>query len=158
MNTLIIYMSHHGTTRKIVRQLQEKLGKEETMIAELEQEQLPDLNSFSTILIGGSIHMGQIQPAIKRFCSENMTLLLEKRIGLFLCFMNKEQGQREFENAFPAELRNHAVANGLFGGELLLDQMNFIEKLVVKKISHVHENVTEINEEAVESFWQALCD
>ena len=96
--------------------------------------------------------MGQIQTAIKKFCMENLSILLRKRIGLFLCFMNKEKGKEEFDHAFPVELRAHSSANGLFGGELLLEEMNFIEKLIVKKIRGVKENVSNLDPEAIEEF------
>lgn len=156
MNFLIIYMSHHGTTEKVARQLKEKLGEKKTTVINLAKEVVPDLVQFDTIIIGGSIHMGQIQKQVRKFCNENKDILLKKRLGLFLCFMNKEQGRDEFETAFPKELREHSSANGLFGGDLLFDKMNFAEKFITRTVSGVKESVSAIDEDAVRIFEEVM--
>lgn len=156
MNFLIIYMSHHGTTRKVVDELKERLGSENTTLVNLEKDPVPDLDRFETIIIGGSIHVGQIQKPIKRFCDDHKQELLKHHLGLFLCFMNKEQGKQEFESAYLKELREHSSANGLFGGELLFDKMNFMEKIITRKVSGVKESVSALDEDAIQSFAKTM--
>ena len=156
MQTLIVYMSHHGTTHKVAMWLQEKLGTDTTTVVNLEKDKLPDLSEYSTVLIGGSIHIGQIQKKIKAFCDKNLDLLLKKNIGLFLCFMDIEHGQKEFDHAFPAELRHHAKAKGLFGGELIFAEMNFFEKLMTKSIISDNEPVTGLNIQNMLDFEQSV--
>jgi menaquinone-dependent protoporphyrinogen oxidase len=63
-----------------------------------------------------------------------------------------EKAQVQFANAYPAELREHASATGLFGGEFNLDMMNFLEKAIVKKVAGVTDNVSKINEEQIKKF------
>ncbi|HMP99213.1 MAG TPA: flavodoxin domain-containing protein [Cyclobacteriaceae bacterium] len=152
MNCLIIYMSRHGTTEKVVKLLQEKLGETNCQLHNLEAGKMPELSNFDTLLIGGSIHVGQIQKEVKSFCGKHEKLLLQKKLGLFICFMEKEKGQMEFEMAFPEILRKHAVAHGLFGGELLFDKMNFIERTIIRKIKKVNASVSEIDFDAIEKF------
>ena len=82
--------------------------------------------------------------------------MLKKRLGLFLCFMSKTEGKKEFENAFPETLRKASRANGLFGGELILEEMNFMERMIVRKVSGVKESVSEIDREAVEAFEEMM--
>jgi menaquinone-dependent protoporphyrinogen oxidase len=149
-------MSHHGTTRKIANQLAQFLGKENTTMIDLDTDRVPDLNSFDTILIGGSIHAGQIQKKIREFCINNETILLTKRIGLFMCCMEPHEKMNEFTNAFPESLRKHAVATGLFGGELLLDKMNFLERIFIKSVYGIKKNVSEIDHKAIEAFKERL--
>ncbi len=156
MKTLIVYMTHHGTTRKVVERLAEGFGSLQTTVFNLEKNHSPDLTDFQTIIIGGSIHMGQIQAGVKRFCEENKDELLTKQLGLFLCFMNRDLGQEEFENAYPKELRNHAKAHGLFGGELLFEKMNFIEKFIVKMVSKESNSRSELDYDAMDKFIQIL--
>jgi menaquinone-dependent protoporphyrinogen oxidase len=155
MNTLILYMTHHGTTRKVVEYLKNKFGPE-THSFNLEKHEVPDLTAYDTIIVGGSIHIGQIQPGVKRFCELHKDELLTRRLGLFICFMNKELGQVEFENAFSPELRNHAHAHGLFGGELLFDKMNFMEKFIVKMVTKQNQSQSQLDYLAIEKFIGAL--
>ncbi|MBK9380684.1 MAG: flavodoxin domain-containing protein [Chitinophagaceae bacterium] len=151
MSYLVVYMSHHGTTQKIACHIAEELGSGVTLV-NLGENDVPDLTSFSTIIVGGSIHMGLLQKKIIGFCEQNMETLLGKRLGLFLCFMNKAEGQKEFDKVYPSALREHALAKGLFGGELLLEKMNFVERMVVRTVKAVKKSVSEIEEDEVAAF------
>jgi menaquinone-dependent protoporphyrinogen oxidase len=155
MKSLIIYMSQHGTTGSIVRLIQNRIGGEVDTI-NLQDNELPDLEEYDRIVIGASIHMGSIQAKIKKIISENTSLLLRKQLALFMCFMNLEKGEEEFKNNFPEALRNHSVANGLFGGEILFDKMNFMEKLIVKGVAGIRETKHSINTNAIENFISIL--
>lgn len=152
MKCLIVYRSRHGTTQKVVYQLAMGLAPAEVVTIDLNVNSNPDLSLFDTIIIGGSIHAGQIQKEITRFCQVNRVTLLTKRVGLFICFMNKKDGQQELQNAFPQELIQHAEALGLMGGELLFEKMNFIERLIVRRVSGVKQTVSALNQEAITSF------
>ena len=145
-------MTHHGTTRKIVEKLVEGLGAETTTSVNLEKNKSVSLHGYDAVVIGGSIHVGQIQPGIKRFCEVNRDYLLTKKLGLFICFMNQEMGEVEFENAFPEELRKHAAAKGLFGGEFLLEKMNMVERFMVKMVAKETKTRSQINYSAIEEF------
>ncbi|CAN5505516.1 hypothetical protein BH23BAC1_BH23BAC1_30740 [soil metagenome] len=70
--------------------------------------------------------------------------------------MNEEKAEEEFNNAFPEELRHHAVATGIMGGELLFEKMNFMEKFIVKTVSGQKETVSKINFPATDNFAEAM--
>lgn len=152
MRILIVYMTHHGTTEKVVEKLTELLGRSTTDVVNLEHDSIPDLASYNTLILGGSIHVGQIQLGIKQFCRDYKEALLGKKLGLFICYMNKEQGKQEFENAFPKELREHAHASGLFGGEFLFDKMNFVERFIVRMVANERKTRSAINYPAIAKF------
>lgn len=152
MNCLIVYMSHHGTTEKIARDLALHLGEHQTRLVNLKDEVAPSPDLFDTIIIGGSIHGGQIQSRIKEYCEKYLEKLLSKRVGLFMCSMSPGKDVLEFNAAFPEVLRQHAVAHGLFGGELLLEKMNFVEKLMVKTMSGRKKSYSALNTTAIEEF------
>jgi menaquinone-dependent protoporphyrinogen oxidase len=151
MSTLILYMSHHGTTHNVVEYLKNKLGHG-THSFNLEKHGVPELSAYDTVIVGGSIHIGQIQPGVKRFCELHKDELLTKRLGLFICFMNKELGLEEFRNAFSRELRDHAHAHGLFGGELLVDKMSFMEKFIVRMVRKQNQSQSQLDYPAIEKF------
>ena len=85
---------------------------------------MPSFDKFHTVIIGGSVHDGTIQQELMTFCVKNKNELLKKRLGLFMCFMNNDLRELEFEDSFPIDLRRHAVAKGLVGGEFLFEKMN----------------------------------
>jgi len=115
------------------------------------------LVKYGTVLIGGSIHAGQIQKRIRVFCRDHEEELRQKTLGLFLCCMEKgEKAKDQFDAVFPESLRSHAAAQGLFGGEFDFDRMNFLERKIVKKVAGIEGSVSSISDEAIERFMQDL--
>ena len=150
-DTLIVYASHHGFTRKCALLLKEKLG-ERADLSELKGKQ-PDPTSYQCILIGSSIHAGSIQKSIKRFCFHQQPLLLKRKIGLFLsCMEEGEKAQQEFDEAYPDWLRNHARAKAIFGGAFDFERMNAIERFIIRKISGVNESVERFDPTKIDQF------
>lgn len=150
MNTAIIYASSHGTTAKVSHQIAEKMGLDKTRLFNLKEEANIDLSEFDRVIIGGSIHAGQIQGRVKKFCNQNMITLLQKQLGLFICGMNEAEFETEFINAFPELLRKHATSSKVMGGEFLFDKMNFFQRVIVRKISGVNQSVSRIKEGKIE--------
>ena len=152
MKTLIIYATSHGGTEKAVKELSQKLSGEITSM-DLKNHPSPSLQEFDRIIIGGSIHAGQIQKRIRNFCSANMEQLKSKEIGLFICCMYEaEIAREEIKNAFPEELHQMAKIEAIFGGEYNFDKMNFAEKLLVKKIAKVSESVSNLDHDSIDRF------
>jgi menaquinone-dependent protoporphyrinogen oxidase len=152
MTYLIVYMSRHGTTAKVAAELKEKLGTETTTLIDLEKDRVPSLDEFDTVIIGGSVHAGTIQQELMTFCIRNKTELLKMRLGLFMCFMNNDLQDLEFEDSFPIDLRKHAIAKGFFGGEFLIEKMNALERDAVMKVKGIDESVYRIDKKAIQKF------
>lgn len=156
MQTLIVYVTQHGSTEKCAENLARRLAGEVQTI-NLKKNRLPVLNDFETIIVGGSIHAGRIQKKIVRFCAENRDLLLSKRLGLFLCCMEEgTKAEEQFAQAFPEDLRAHAIAKGLFGGAFDFTRMNWLEKAIIKKIAKIEDSVTKIKESEIARFAQSI--
>jgi menaquinone-dependent protoporphyrinogen oxidase len=152
MKTAIIYATKHGCTDKCAQTLANELDIN-TKLFNLETKNKIDFASFETLIIGGSIHAGMINKKLKSFIDKNLNTLLEKKIGLFLCCMYEgDKALEQFQNAFPETLRNKAQAHGLFGGELDLEKMTFLEKAIIKKIANVEKSVSNINYSNIKSF------
>ena len=156
MKTAIIFKTKHGTTEKVAYMLAKDLSKDgsEVRIIDLAKTRQPHLNGYERIIIGGSIHVGRIQREIRTFCDKHSEMLLEKKLGLYICCMETDElkRQKEFDDAFSAVLKEHASAKAIMGGEFLLEKMNFIERLVVRKVANTRESVYDIDTEAVEKF------
>jgi len=151
MSTLIAFASKYGFTKTCAEILAKKLeGKVD--ICDLRSNH-PDLTKYDKVIIGGSIYAGKIRKPVKSFCSDNQNTLKDKKTGLFICGMAKEDdAQKQLESSFPKELFATAAAKGFFGGECNYNKMNFIEKFIMKKITGSDQSQSRIAEENITRF------
>jgi menaquinone-dependent protoporphyrinogen oxidase len=152
MRTAIVYATKHGTTGKVAGKLKEMLNSDEVELFNLAENNRIEFRSFDRILIGSSIYAGSIQPAVKKFVQQNMVDLLQKEVGIFVCCMFFEKAYEQIEKAFPEVLRNHAKSIKHMGGEFQFDQLNFIERVLVKKITGITNSVSKIDSNSIDSF------
>ncbi|HLO89949.1 MAG: flavodoxin domain-containing protein [Chloroflexota bacterium] len=148
MKSVIIYSTKHGTTKKVAEMISQ-MAKEKPELINLKKVKDINLDDYDSIIIGGSIHAGNVQTRIKRFCHDHMLELSTKPLGLFLSCMEEDKAQEQFDNAYPESLRKAAVSTKLTGGEILLDKMNFLERYIVKKVGKMTETVSNIKEDKV---------
>ncbi|MCE7791922.1 flavodoxin domain-containing protein [Salipaludibacillus sp. CUR1] len=152
MKGLIIFSTSHGTTEKAAEYVSSHVNLEMTLV-NIKKEKVPSLDGFDVIVIGTSIHIGQIPRKMRRFLMSNEDLLLTKTLALYLCCMHEgEERQKQFEASFPNRLRSHASACGLFGGELIFSRMSYFEKLMIKKAAKVTEDQSTFDEKAIKGF------
>lgn len=151
--TAIVYMSKHGTTRKVALLMKELLKEEKVTLINLEEEEPVDLSGCDRFIIGGSVHMGKIQKEIQAFCLKNMPILKAKPLGLFLCCMYEGvEAEEQFNFAFPDELRAAAKSKALMGYELYFDRMNFIDKAMTQKMTGFQEFTSHIQHGEITRF------
>lgn len=157
MKTAIVYMSKHGTTEKVVKIISEHLTHQSYDVFNLRNNKTPDISEYDFVIIGGSIHAGMVQKRVKQFCISNANVLLDKKVGLFLCCMEVgEKATEQFNNAYPFELRQHAFYSGLMGGECLTDKMNFFERNLVRMAVGGPEKYPKLNDKAINTLLQEL--
>ncbi|WP_413538875.1 flavodoxin domain-containing protein [Enterococcus malodoratus] len=135
MKTLIVYASQNGSTADCVNYLQSKLDGEVTV--KKIDERLPKLDSFDTVIVGGSVHMGKIQRKITSFCRRNKRLLLEKNLGLFVCCYTAEGEEGFLESIYDEQLLSHAVMTSIFGGEMRYERLNFAFRKLFESLNKV---------------------
>lgn len=157
MKTLIVYATKHGFSEKCSKLLKDKLSGEVVTI-NIRRDTMPNISSFNKIIIGGSIYMGKIQKEITKFCIENIHILKDKKIGLYICGMQKENVEASLNNSFPKALLIHAYVKESFGGELILNNMNFMERFLIKIVSKTENDVSTIYEENINKFIQIMND
>ena len=151
-NTLILFMSGSGTAEKAAAYLAEKLGGNSDLV-NLRKQRPPALASYRRVIIGGSIRAGKIQKQLRSWVEKRSSELKTMELGLFLCCMEEgENAEKQFNEAYPEELRQAARATGLFGGAFDFDRLNFLEKGIIKKVAGVSEPVSKIDYEAIDKF------
>lgn len=151
MKTLIAYATKHGCTEKCAQILAEKLtGKAD--LCNLQMTKAPELARYDRVIIGGSIHIGKIQKEVTDFCENHSKELTGKTVGLYVCGMFMERAEEELNSSFPQQLLAHAQAMEFFGGEFRFKKMNFMEKLIVKKVAKVNKDTTNLLEDKINQF------
>lgn len=156
MRTLVIFVSRQGCSERSARLIRRMLG-DDCDIANLESLSGLDLGSYDTVVLGGPIYFGRMHRAVRDFCKRYREQLLTRRLGLYICCMQQgEAAAQEFRDAFPPELLAHASAHGIFGGEIHMERISFVQRFVVRTVLHSEYNVTTFSEERVARFVRQL--
>ncbi len=157
MKVLIAYATRYGCTGKAACKLAEYPG-EDVRVVNLVKENTEDinLNDYDVIAIGGSIYTGKIQKEVKQFCMENIDIIIQKKLGLFICCGLIDQIDEQMNNAFEERLMEHAVVKSHFGYEFNFDKMNFLSRVIVKKLARISESKSVIEEDNIKDFADKL--
>ena len=149
MNTLIVYATKYGCAQKCAMELSKEF-KDNVELINLKDKSNVDFLKYDRIIIGGSVYIGRIQKEVTDFISNNLGKLLKKEIGLFICGMQEDDMlEKEISDNFPAELISKAKSVKHFGGEFTFNKMNFMEKVIVKKISKVTSDKSDIKHDNI---------
>lgn len=132
MKVLIGYASKTGTTKKCAMMLCEQLPAN-CKVVDLSSE-TPALDDYDFIIIGGSVRMGKLHKKAKNYILKNKDKLLDKKFALFICNGFTDPEKQMITNVFEPQLINNAIIVDTFGGELNLDTMKGMDKLISKKV------------------------
>ncbi len=153
MNTLIVYSSKHGTTSSVAGLIWSRMDKKHTHVTNVYDVHDYKISHYDTIIIGASVHVGKIQSSMSRFIEHYYDLLLQKRVGLFLCCMKEgDEALRQFEEVFPEELRISSVSSRIVGGEFKVGRMSLWDKLTVKRRFGYLFDTSTINHDYIKEF------
>lgn len=156
MNTLIVYSTKYGCTEKCAKMLLDRLnGKIE--LHNLKESKDTNVTEYDKVIIGGSIYMGKIQKEVSEFCSKNLDMLKEKKIGLFTCGIRDGNiADTQLNDSFPQEILSNAIAKETFGGEFIFNKMKFMDKFIAKKVAKADKDLSTISEESINKFAQLM--
>lgn len=130
MRILIAYTSKNGSVASCVERLSSHLGGLDVTLVDLAQAK-PDPAEFDMIIVGAAVHHHRFPTPVARFLREQKDVLLQKKLGLFLCCGIAEEQIYYIEKLFSQELRAHAFEVSFWGGSLRYDGLKFWDKLVV---------------------------
>lgn len=152
MKTLIVYSTSETCTTKTVNELARKLAGEIEKV-DLQKDFYPILKSFDRIIIGGSIQSGHIDRRVTEFCHLFYEDLKNKEVGLFICCSDSpEVARHEIRYAFPEEIHQLAKTEAIFRSSLNFDDLNLIEKMMVKRIAKFRQSALKPDECSIEQF------
>lgn len=129
MKTLIAYASKTGASEKCARMLAERIP--DSTLCDLCREK-PDPNAYEQVIVGGGVRMGALHVDARQYLDGCKPVLLQKRLGLYLCAGFAEKAGEIFANNVDPELRAHAVACECFGGEIDMGKLHGFDRLITK--------------------------
>ncbi len=151
MKTAIIYTTKYGSVKKCAEILKEKTGGNADTY---NLQESPDirLEDYDTIILGASVYVGRIQKEMVDFCLKNNTLLILKRIGLFVCAGEKSEKKYEYLKLFRENILNISISNKVFGDEIYYEKLNLLEKITLFILKGVRKSYSNLDSEAIDEF------
>ena len=130
----------------------ERLTGNQVSLIDLKKVKHPDIRSFEGIILGTSIYSGTSSKTMQRFCKDNIGRLMQKRLALFVCGMERDSAKRQQElaNAYPQELHEYAISTCFAGGEFLFEKMNLFERAIIKHVAKTDKSVSQIKEDEID--------
>ncbi|MEX1376188.1 MAG: flavodoxin domain-containing protein [Eubacteriales bacterium] len=132
MKTLIVYGSKYGYTASCAEELRNQMSGDVT-VADAKQK-IKNVAEYDNVIMGGSIYMTMPNKHVKAFAKKNMKVLMDKKVGLFLCCGGIEKFDEFLAKTFPAELIEKAYAKECFGGKMNKENMSGFHKKIVEMI------------------------
>lgn len=68
----------------------------------------------------------------------------------------EEKQREELERAYPKELIDKAKSKQFLGGEFLFENMNFFERMIIKKIAKTDKSISALNHQNIDRFIQDI--
>ena len=162
MKTLIVFVTKNGTTEECAQRLKELLGKGDTDLLNLRVQKLPDFEQYDCIVLGSYIHYGRIGKRLRHFAALHKEMLLEKKLGIYLCKGFPIDRKDPFEENFRKKIRRHAVVSDCFGGLLnpakLMGKEKKLASMVLDASAAQHLEAPHLYDERIERFAKALLD
>ena len=153
---LIAYAGVSGTCEKCAKSLQKKLISADILdLTDRRAARRADLSAYESVILGGSVRMDKLHPALVKFYRRRESALIGRRLGVFLCCAFPEKGQALIDSQLPH--LPGGIPVGLFGGELNMEKLSPKERAVASMALRSGElGELEIDLKAVAKFADAM--
>lgn len=146
MKSVVIYTTRYGSTAEVAGKL---AGACNADLIDLAKTNTVNLEQYDVVFLGSPIFSSNLAGKMKKFCDENSTALLNKRLYLFICCAHEgEEARKQIDVAWPEQLVAHAADKTVLGGAVILEKYNFLIRALMKKLG-IKESFTRIDEEAI---------
>lgn len=164
MKFLIVYGTTEGQTRKIARFMENVLheaGHTVTLADASDEPPAPD--PYDAVLIGGSIHMHNYQPAVTHYITTHAAVLSRMPGAFFsVCLAvasDLEEEHREAEKItrdFLAKTGWTTAESIQVAGALKYTEYNFFKRLIMKMIAKREGQGTDTSKDYEYTDWEAV--
>jgi len=157
MQTLVVYFSKKGFTLRTIKMLEENLQQPLETLSITEWTPDTDLDSYDRIIIGSAVYNNQLSQKVLNFCHKKKDLLKSKNLGFFVTSLSDIETAKDYLfQSFPKELLRSTRCKAFFGGEIIWEKLNVLEKATLRMSKGITTDVSNINLSEIEKFAACL--
>lgn len=136
---LVVYATKTGSTAEIASRIAETLRERNHTVDLLRVDQVTDMESYSTIILGSAARAGSVLPEATLFVNRNQATLQEKNFHMFIVCMTLKDDTADNRNIVSGYLQPvreliDPDCEGLFAGVMDYSKLNFFEKMLAKAL------------------------
>ena len=150
MKTIILYATKNGAAAEIAKRIAGQIDGAVTH--DLKQEPVPPLADFDCVIVGTSIYAGTVRKEAKEFLTINSGALCEKKLGLFISGMSKENEEGVLSTCFPEDVLKAATASNVLGGIFDPKKSGFFARMIMKVVTKQSGYVDNIDDDKITQF------
>ena len=144
MNSLIIYSSTDGQTKKICETLKNNsINKSTYEVISLNEAFLVEIEKYEKIIIGASIRYGRHNPSVYKFIQNNKYILDKKKNAFFSVNVVARKPEKNTPDTNPYIRKFLKKSNwqpkklGVFAGKIDYPKLGFINRSVIRLIMFI---------------------
>tara|TARA_B100001121_G_C18471649_1_gene518212 strand:+ start:69 stop:587 length:519 start_codon:yes stop_codon:yes gene_type:complete len=163
MNSIIIYSTTDGQTKKICEAIKENsLNKESIDISTLKEAFNKKLENYDKIIIGASIRYGRHSPMIYKFIQMNKDILERKKNAFFSVNVVARKLDKNTPDTNPYIKKFLKKTSwkpnklGVFAGKIDYPNLTFVNRHVIRLIMFLTNGPTNIDKTYEFTDWQSV--
>ncbi|WP_434357755.1 menaquinone-dependent protoporphyrinogen IX dehydrogenase [Parasalinivibrio latis] len=165
---LMLHSSREGQTVKILRFMEQQLGKEfECELVSLHDEPKVDISSYDKVIVGASIRYGHLNAKLYNFIRENQKALAQSDNAFFCVNLTARKPGKDIpENSayikkFLAKSSWQPKKIAVFAGALFYPRYRLFDRVMIRFIMKITGGETDTSKEVEYTDWgkvRAFCD
>ena len=163
MNSLIIYSTTDGQTKKICETIKDNsINRDSYEIISLEEAFHKELEKYEKIIIGASIRYGRHNPKVYKLIKNNKSTLDKKKSAFFSVNVVARKPEKGTPNTNPYIKKFLKKSSWqpkkieVFGGKIDYPRLSFINKNIIRFIMYITSGPTNINNTYEFTDWQRV--
>lgn len=146
MDTVIVYGTNYGTSLKVAQTLGEQIAGAVELVDAKDIVNI-DLDTVDRLIIGCGIKIGKIPKELKVWLEKEQENISKKELYIYMCAGENEEDKIKelFKVNFPEKILNNAKVTTCVGGEVDLDRVGFLLRIVfsiVKRFNPVIDSLS----------------
>jgi menaquinone-dependent protoporphyrinogen oxidase len=150
VSVTVFYASRYGSTAEVARIIADRLTGNVDVVSLAGTESI-DPESTDAIVIGTPVFAGRMPRVVRRFIDRNRHALTRLPVVLFVtCLYTGDRAAAQLADNVPGWLVAHATPAHYVGGRVRLDQLRWLDRVVLQRSGVLSGDVDTISREAIE--------